>query len=632
MQMLKYYLFIIPVAFLTLSCTNTGNITFDESLPSLPAHYREHLDIAGLWQAALDPNDNGETDAYYDKTVKMENAKEVTVPCSFNDIAPELERYEGPGWFRRSFTVHESWKGRRIVVKFEGVNSFAKVWINGQSLGENEDSFLPFEFEIQDVVNFGTKNFIAVRADTTTRTDTVPEGRIGWYQYGGIVRDVGLEATDFFRIARLHVLGEPAEKGGKFTVKTTLTNNKKHKASGKIAVRILTADNQLQAVCPDTNIEIEPGGSRELEVCGFIKNAALWSPEKPALYTARVLLLSEGEVIDSRNERFGFRKIEAKDAALYLNGKPILLTGFNRHEDSPKTDMSPDHELTRKDLMMMKNEFGCNFIRLCHYPHHPKTLEMCDEIGMLAMCELPLYMWRGFMESGEDFYKVLEAANRQLTKLIDRDYNHPCVIMWSVSNETWPQYPEVVGTNVKLVAFAKRLDPSRLAMHVSDHWRDDLSDDRSRQDHFGEDDVICINGYPHRIFRKDGKILSSWFDDIKRSELDPNLIAKFWRDGLTMLHKEYPDKPILVSEYGWRSDKGQHQQVSFIEGATSGMKLPWLCGVTIWCWADHPWPRSIESVSPYGIYTRDRRPKLAVEATKKAFADLRRYFAAEHGR
>jgi hypothetical protein len=257
---------------------------------------------------------------------------------------------------------------------------------------------------------------------------------------------------------------------------------------------------------------------------------------------------------------------------------------------------------------------------------------MCDELGLLVMCEIPLYMWQGIKESGDDYHKVYETAARQLEKMINRDYHHPSVIMWSVSNETWPGFLEVAGANTKLVALAKRLDPSRLALHVSDHWRDDLPDGRSRQDHFGEDDVIGINGYPHRIFRKDGRILSSWHDDIRGATFDPNLIADFWSHGLEMLHAEYPNKPILVTEYGWRSDSGYKQQADFIAAAAPGMKKPWLAGATIWCWADHPWSSDQEiRLSPYGIYTRDRKPKpQAVEATKHAFNELREYFAATH--
>ena len=185
----------------------------------------------------------------------------------------------------------------------------------------------------------------------------------------------------------------------------------------------------------------------------------------------------------------GFRGIKTRGTDLLLNGKKIFLMGFNRHEDSPRTDAAFDAETMRRDLKMMK-EAGCNFIRLCHYPHHPAELDLCDELGLLAKCEIP--MWGDYW--GEEAFRKnhaarSEAAERQLRKMIARDRNHPSVIIWSVSNETCEQEPAVTETNRRLVRLAKELDPSRLATHVSNRWQGPDS-------RWHEDDIICCNGYP----------------------------------------------------------------------------------------------------------------------------------------
>ncbi len=593
---------------------------------------RDELDLCGKWQAAVDPNNTGENLKWYDLSVEMPKAADINVPGSFSNIAPEYKTYEGPGWFRRIFDVPAVWKGKRVVVRFEAVNNQSKVWVNGQLAGENPDAFLPFEFDITKLLNYGQTNSIVVKADTTRRTDTVPAGTIGWYEFGGIIREVKLAAIDPLHIDRLRVVTQTVFGQQRVRFQGSCRNDLSTAAQAQVSVEIFKSDDTpILALGSRQPAKIAPG-SMVFHIEGGIEAVEHWSPEHPTLYTAKVCLKSDQKVVDEQTVRFGFRTIEAKDAKLYLNGKPIFLTGFDRHEDSPRTDMCPDPEFTRAELLKMKNEFGANFIRLCHYPQHPEILDMCDEIGIMVMCEIPLYMWQGVKESGENYHRVYEAADRQLEKLINRDYNHPSVIMWSVSNETWPQYVEVVGANTKLVAHAKRLDPTRLALHVSDHWRNDLPDGRSRQDHFGEDDVIGINGYPHQIFRKDGNVLSFWDDDVRGATLDPNLIAAFWSDGLDMLHAEYPNKPILITEYGWRSDQGHRAQAQFIAAGAPGMMKPWCCGATIWCWADHPWSSESElRLSPYGIYTRDRKPKpSAVEATKNAFAELRDFAEAHN--
>ena len=158
------------------------------------------------------------------------------------------------------------------------------------------------------------------------------------------------------------------------------------------------------------------------------------------------------------------------EGGLLLNGRPIFLTGFNRHEDSPRVGMVPDMETTRRDLEDMVR-MGCNFVRLCHYPHDPRELDLCDELGLLVMAEIPLYWWNGLEEGEEACAHKLDAAKRQLSNMIRRDINHPAIVFWSVSNETEEQRPEVAAGNRELVRLAKELDPTRLAVHVSSTGR-----------------------------------------------------------------------------------------------------------------------------------------------------------------
>jgi beta-galactosidase len=566
-----------------------------------PAPVREAMDLGGTWQATLDAENEGEREGWFKSGFAAEGWRLAPVPGSFAKVAPEIDRYEGPGWFQRSFRVPAAWRGRRVVVHFEGVNHTCKVWVNGRLVGENPDAFLGFELPVGPEIRFDQDNVIVVRVDNSRRRDIIPGGRLGWHPFGGILREVELRASDACRIESVKVTAEPAGTDGSLWLQAVVANGREKQKSVRLEVAVL---DQKGAECARFTLgsaTAEAGKQETFEGGKSLSGVQAWSPAQPALYTAEVQLVSEGRVIDKTVVRFGFRKIETRGEMLYLNGRPVFLTGFNRHEDSPKTDMSPDHERTRRELLMMK-EMGCNFIRLCHYPQHPRTIDLCDEIGLLVMCEIPLYMWPGLEEGLENYCGTVASAQRQLTKMIDRDYNHPSVIFWSVSNEIHTQHPEVRGTDVILVQQAKGLDPTRLAVHVSDHWQQGSP----RADSFGEDDVICLNGYPH-----------------------PKEGPAWWSTRLEELHGEYPGKPILITEFGGEADREIAWQMGRLQAGFAGTTAPYVCGIAIWCWADHPWDKTWlkPPLSPYGVFSRDRQPRPSVEIAKEGFIRRQQEFA-----
>lgn len=561
---------------------------------------RAVVDLDGPWRATLDAEDQGERQGYFKPDFAAQGWKEINVPGSFANIAPEIDRYEGVGWFRRSFRLPPQWPGKRVVLHFEGVNHRCKVWVNGRLVGENPDAFLGFDLPVGPELRFDADNVVVVRADNGRRRDTVPGGRLGWHPYGGILREVTVVASDPFRIENILISGEPDGEGGRFRLRAKVVNGRADPAEGRLDVAMTGPRlNTAATFHADTGV-LKPGQEKIVEVYGTIPQADAWSPEHPTRYAVEATLTLGMEPVDAATARFGFRRIETRGEVLYLNGKPVFLTGFNRHEDSPRTDMCPDPELARNELMQMK-EMGCNFIRLCHYPQHPATVAMCDELGLLVMCEIPLYMWPGLQEGLENYRGTVEAAKRQLTKMIERDYNHPSVIFWSVSNEIHTQHPEVRGTNVILVQQAKRLDPTRLAVHVSDHWQQG----DPRADSFGQDDVICLNGYP-----------------------DPKDGPAWWTRRLDDLHREYPGKPILITEFGGEADRPIEWQIGRLKAGFEGTAAPYVCGTTIWCWADHPWDKTwlTPPLSPYGVFSRDRRPRASVDVARQGFLDRQRQF------
>ncbi len=568
--------------------------------------------LCGLWRFQPDLTDEGEAQGYFRLDHDARRWREVTLPASFEACMPALDTYEGVGWFRRLVDVPADWQGRRVSLRFQGVNDRASVWVNGVHLGDHEGGFLPFEWDVQDLLRWGQDNLVVVCADNRRRPGDVPGLQRGWRGWGGILREVELVATDLLYLEHVRMVAEPVDQGGRLVAQVQVKNGRPQVAAVQLQVRLMMQDEIL--TCLTSEARACPSGeSLSLTVDGLVENIKLWSPEQPNLYTAQVELWTGGNLADAQSIRVGFRRIEAREGGLYLNGSRLFLTGFNRHEDLPRTAMCPDPDIVRRDLADIK-EAGANFVRLCHYPHHPAELDMCDEVGLLAMGEIPLYWWDGLAEGQVDCARKLDAAKQQLAAMIRRDANHPSVIMWSVSNETDEERPEVAAGNAELVRLAQQLDSTRLAVHVSNHWQG--------ESRFEADDVICVNAYPGLERRS------------RQPDADLSLLAQFWRTELGKLHEKYPPKPILVSEFGsislpgvWGGVLGEDTQAEILAGEFAGMDAPYVCGATVWCWADHPWPPATFdfcgrlAISPYGVMTRDRRKLRAYWTVRQMFRE-----------
>jgi beta-glucuronidase len=567
---------------------------------------RERLDLCGLWRCQPDPYNEGEAAGCAREDLDVRLWREVAVPSSFAECAPGMESYEGACWYRRTFRAPASWRGKRVVVRFEGVNYHARVWVNGEPAGEHADGFLPFELPVHEMLRTGRDNVIAVCVDNVRRQGEVPGTERGWRPYGGILREVALVAADHLHVSNVCIMAEPT---GFLSARVGVVNGRPRAAKYEVAVDVLGAGGETLGSSAFGASSIEAGAAAEETVLTSAGEVTPWSPGQPVVYTARVRLRAGGKDVDAVDVRFGFRQVEAKDCKLLLNGEPLFLTGFNRHEDSPRTGPCTDLEAVRSDILEMKAA-GANFVRLCHYPHHPGELDLCDELGLVAMVEVPLYWWNGLAEGEENCAAKLEAARRQLTEMIQRDWNHPSVIFWSVSNETHEQRPEVAAGNAELVRLAQELDPTRPAVHVSDHWASDP--------HFEADDVICVNGYP------------TWMASARAKPDRFADSARFWAEGLEGLHALYPGKPILITEFGYPSLEGtfggalgQDTQARAITSEYEGMGARYVCGTALWCWADHPWPEepfiAYLTTSPFGVVTRQRRKRPARAVVESLF-------------
>jgi len=523
---------------------------------------RETIDLTGVWRFQPDPTSEGDTLGFASPPYADQHWREVWVPSCWDVAVPALADYEGAGWYRRMLDIPPAWRGRRIVLCFYGVQYHAQVWVEGRLAGTHGDGFLSFEVDITDHVKWDGLTSLAVCTDNLRCAGEVPGLERGWRTFGGLQRRVELVAMDRLYIKDVALEALPAERGGGLTVSATLANECSQSTDACLRVRVLDGEGYELACVESDAMHLARGGAVPCALCTVVPGVTLWSPATPVLYTVEASLLCDGAIVDSISRRTGFRSITAQEGRLLLNGEPLQLTGFNRHEDTPAVAMAEDPDTVRRDLRSMRDA-GANFVRLCHYPHHPDELDLCDELGLLAMGEIPLYWWRGEAEGAGMPEAKLEAAERQLRAMIQRDRHHPALIFWSVSNETEEQRPEVAAGNAHLIRVAREADPTRLAVHVSNHWRD--------QPHFEEDDVLCVNGYP--TLDRRGLAGDSGYD-LAESTV-------WWCDGLAELHARYPDRPILVAEFGYAALEGSREsalgedwQARAIEADLAGMDAP----------------------------------------------------------
>lgn len=567
------------------------------------------VSLKGEWLVSIDAGNEGARAGYFRPDYDAKAWKPVPVPAGFGTITGD-PWFTGTIWYRRSFRVPRDFCIGRTVLRFEGVNNHAEVWLNGDSLAKSESPYLPWEVPVTGRLSNTGDNTLVVCVNNLPAKSEVPWPG-GWHHDGGILRDVRLISTYPVYIDDVRVVARPAASTGQgeCALEVRIACEGPPPASpATVRAEIFDAGGARVAAGASESTKIEAGEPVSVALRMAVPGAKPWSPDTPVLYRAELQLLVD-KPVDSAAVRFGFREVAVDGVRLLLNGEPLYLMGFNRHEDTPKAGMASDDEQVRADLSRIK-QAGGNFLRV-HYPHDPYELDVCDELGLLVMAEAPIGSWDGVDQ------EHLVAANHYVRELIRRDKNHPCVAFWSVGNESNEEKRQVVKRNDDLIKLAKRLDPTRPVVHVSERSR---WAEPKNHPLFEFDDVVCVNGYPSEL----GRIWA------KNERYDFNEAAAYWRKVLAELHDRY-QKPILITEFGYPSgaglqpafdgDHGEAMQAKAIAAEFEAFHEPYICGATVWCFADHLWPKGAYAadISPYGVLKRNREPKVAWPVVQRLF-------------
>lgn len=385
-------------------------------------------------------------------------------------LSPRGFKEMGIGWYRYELTPKAEWKGKRILLDFQGIMLVGDVYLNGKRIGGTDYGYLGFDVDVSKLLKFGEVNEIAVKADTRNPNNS------RWFTGAGLYRDVNLIVTDKDLYFPRHPLFIRTVNNQKVKIRANIFNQqKKAKAPGTcipVEVRILDADGHVVAQ-QKTDVDFNAKWrDREYELPALkIENAKLWSCDTPYLYTAEVTLYdNEGKMADQIREPFGVRTIEMNPQhGLLVNGKKVLLQGFANHHTLGALGAAAYPRAIEKRLKMMK-EFGFNHVRTSHNPYSEDFLRLCDRLGILVVDEL-YDKWLAQYAGGRVDWESL--WQKDIPEWVKRDRNHPSVVLWSLGNEL-QQYSNLPFNDWGVTAYElqkqllHRYDDTRLttvAMH-----------------------------------------------------------------------------------------------------------------------------------------------------------------------
>ena len=582
--------------------------------------YRSTHTCPEFWKFKPDPDLRGEREGWFRG---FESDIDLAVPGSWNEQLEELGlmNYVGAAWCSCRVFIPAEAAGRKIWLRVGSADFTAKVWLNGTYVGMHEGGFLPFEFDVTSMADQGMLNTLTIMVSNELSPESIPQGinsedyhsegrvreetyppaRFDFFPYGGIHRPVVVHTTaaSHLESVRVDTTLEPA-------------------SVGKVAVRVAAANAEGMKV----RCSIEQASSVPVE-CAVDKGTAsvslkidscrYWSPADPHLYTLKIELLNAGTVVDAYDLSIGVRQVTVVGGKLLLNGQPVYLKGFGRHEDFPVLGKALSTPLIVKDFNLMK-WINANSFRTSHYPYAEQTMSMADRQGFLVIDEVPAVS----LDVRQANEKTRTAHVQAVRDLIERDYNHPSVIMWALGNE-----PNLVGDDQydkgagraywkEIFASARLLDATR-PMTVPNCTRAGVNDPV-----FEFSDVVAINRY-YGWYEYPGRI--GYGAEQLNGELD-------------VLHRKY-GKPVMMTEFGADTIPGLHAvsdqmfteeyQQKFLEEYIRVLRSkPYVVGEHVWNFADFRTPQHFRRVvlNMKGVFTRTRQPKAAAFTLRQLWADV----------
>lgn len=558
--------------------------------------------LNGIWRFKKEERMNqGVEEKWYLEPLK--NTIEMPVPSSYNDITTDksLRDHVGWVWYETDFYIPCDWQNKRMVLRFGSATHHAVVYVNGKEIMRHKGGFLPFEAELGSFAEIG-KNRVTVALSNMLDHDCLPFGYIkdadplyfpkgekaqvyefDFFNYSGIHRPVKIYTTPDVFIKDILVKTDIDGTDGLIDYNVTVEGDYKN-----IAISLLDEDGNKVAEANTATGKLT------------VKNAHLWKVRNAYLYNFDIKIDEDHYTLP-----IGIRTVKMTNKQFLINGKPVYLKGFGKHEDSDIKGKGLDDALNVRDFELLK-WLGANSFRTSHYPYSEEIMQMADRQGFLVIDEVPavgMNFWSDtpVFEKGSADESTLKHHKEVLTELYERDKNHPCVVMWNVSNEAQTKDKNALAYFTEAVAHIRSLDNTRPIVNVTDEGNANIDTVAQLFD------AICLNRY------------YSWYYDLANlKSIYPKLTADF---------KGYHEKhniPVMISEYGTDTVPGLHKlpdtifseeyQIEFYKENNRALDdLDFIIGEHLWAFADFTTSFGLRRCdgNKKGLFTRQRQPKSA---------------------
>lgn len=572
---------------------------------------RRRISMDGMWKFCLDEKAVGEKEGWMDG---IPGEEMIPVPASFQDFYTEkdIREYTGDFWYETDFFVPGEWEGREILLRFGAATHRASVYVNGILITEHEGGFLPFSAKVTTVVRYDSYNKVVVKVNNELNCTNLPCGETITLPNG---KKMSKPYFDFFNYAGLqrsvYLLALPGESIVDFDLDYAI-----HGKNAEVSYQIRTnGEHAVQLALFDAKghcVAQKDGKEGVL----YVENARLWQVRNAYLYRLRIRIMDGEELIDEYEQEIGIRTVKVEGMDILINGEPVYLRGFGKHEDSDIVGRGFNIGIMKRDFELMK-WIGANSFRTSHYPYSEEIYQMADREGFLIIDEVPavgmFQSLMNFMEASTGkqtaFFKkettpvLLKAHLRAIEEMIARDKNHPSVVAWSLLNEPETTNEAAVPYFKEVFDLANKLDmqkrPRTFALIMNS------LPDTCKCYQFS--DIIALNRY-YGWYMKGGYEISV-AEELFRKEMNA------WKE-------KKLNKPFIFTEYGADTLASEHKLPSVMwsqEYQDEYLKMThevfdsydFIKGEQIWNFADFQTTEEIMRVNgnKKGVFTRQRQPK-----------------------
>lgn len=585
---------------------------------------RRRISMDGMWKFHLDERSVGENEGWIDG---IPGEEMIPVPASFQDFYTEkdIREYTGDFWYETDFFVPGEWEGREILLRFGGATHRASVYVNSILITEHEGGFLPFSAKVTTVVRYDSYNKVVVKVNNELICTNIPCGETITLPNG---KKMSKPYFDFFNYAGLqrsvYLLALPGESIVDFDLDYAI-----HGKNAEVSYQIRTnGEHAVQLALFDAKghcVAQKDGKEGVL----YVENARLWQVRNAYLYRLRIRIMDGEELIDEYEQEIGIRTVKVEGTDILINGEPVYLKGFGKHEDSDIVGRGFSIGIMKRDFELMK-WIGANSFRTSHYPYSEEIYQMADREGFLVIDEVPavgmFQSLMNFMEASTGkqtaFFKkettpvLLKAHLRAIEEMIARDKNHPSVVAWSLLNEPETTNEAAVPYFKEVFDLANKLDmqkrPRTFALIMNS------LPDTCKCYQFS--DIIALNRY-YGWYMKGGYEISV-AEELFRKEMNA------WKE-------KKLNKPFIFTEYGADTLASEHKLPSVMwsqEYQDEYLKMThevfdsydFIKGEQIWNFADFQTTEGIMRVNgnKKGVFTRQRQPKDIAYKLKERWENL----------